>query len=564
MVEYLKDGHDPHREGGARVLPRAAVVALGALAAGGLVAVLVWRGTAWGLRAAELVATLALIGWLLYRYHAVSVGLAQAADLADAAPDAILVVDAAGTILLANARVTGLLGYEVPELLGQNVDVMVPEAQRAGHRAKRTHYRRTREARPMGSGAALSARCKDGSLIPVDISLSMSTFHKKPVTICVIRDMTEARRVREALTHANEELRRGVAALEGQTRALRKLEQASEFLQCCATESEAHRLAGHWAVELAPGTNGALFLYAGSREAAAPVSHWSARAGQDHVPAEPVSKQTCWALRRGRAHYSEAARPASACAHVAGSDPRLTLCIPLMAQGETLGVLVTQGTDETLGDAQEYILHALADRTAIAIANLRLRDALKAQTLIDPLTGLHNRRFFAEVLDGELGRVRRKEGTAALLLVDVDHFKRLNDTWGHPAGDAFLRAMGRTLSAAVANGGVVGRLGGEEFAVLLRDVDERAARRFAESLCTSVRALRVTSGQTAIPPQSISVGIALAPLQADDSEGLMRIADECLYRAKSQGRDRVVVSAGEATQRLVWTDPSQAVQRAIS
>jgi diguanylate cyclase (GGDEF)-like protein/PAS domain S-box-containing protein len=474
--------------------------------------------------------------------------LAEAVALADAAPDGILVVAEDGRILLANARMTALLGYPPELLIAQNVDSLLPDAARAAHRDSRRRFHAAPASRPMGSGRPLHARRRDGSLLPVGISLSNTTYGGKPVTICFLRDISEAQRVRAALTEANEELRRGMAALETQTHLLRELEQASELLQCCAVEREVLDLLAHWPTRLAPGSRGRLYLHVGARDELEHVASWGV--GDEGAELRPprLTAAECWALRRARAHRSAADQEHSRCRHAPDATGTQLLCIPLQAQGETLGLLTASGAADVLGELQEQLLHAMADRAAVALANIRLRDALRAQTIVDPLTSVFNRRHFTEALERELGHVRRLEGTLALLLLDVDHFKRLNDSAGHQAGDAVLRALGAALQKAVRECDVAARLGGDEFAVLLVDVDAGYALRFAERLRTQLRHLRVRDGEAVLPPQSLSVGIALSPRDSVDAESLLRQADERLYAAKRAGRDRAVIGIDADTQ----------------
>lgn len=161
----------------------------------------------------------------------------------------------------------------------------------------------------------------------------------------------------------------------------------------------------------------------------------------------------------------------------------------------------------------------------------------------DALTGLLNRRGLATHHERECARLRRGSKGYALLLADIDHFKRINDAHGHGVGDQALVGVARTLRAAMRPGDVVARTGGEEFCVLLADVDPAQALRTAERLREAVRDEPVLVGDLRLP-LTCSIGVAWTGDVADGLEGMSRRADEAMYRAKSLGRDRVVAAEG--------------------
>ncbi|BCJ40206.1 hypothetical protein GCM10010168_30640 [Actinoplanes ianthinogenes] len=170
--------------------------------------------------------------------------------------------------------------------------------------------------------------------------------------------------------------------------------------------------------------------------------------------------------------------------------------------------------------------------------NDRLRAVLQAQATSDALTGAANRRAFDESLHQAVGRAERGEGPAALVLIDVDHFKQINDTWGHAVGDRALVAVADALKAAAEDTEhLVARLGGDEFAVLLR-AGPRGASRYTERARAHLAA---TEGLPGGPPK-LSIGIGVAPYHAGGSEELQRVADAALYEAKGGGRGRTAMA----------------------
>ncbi|WP_251309152.1 GGDEF domain-containing protein [Halomonas sp. NCCP-2165] len=197
---------------------------------------------------------------------------------------------------------------------------------------------------------------------------------------------------------------------------------------------------------------------------------------------------------------------------------------------------------------------ALAGVAVLMIGGLMLalwriyqqREALIQQSRTDPLTGLDNRRHLYEVAAQEFARYRRGAAPPSLVLIDLDHFKRINDAYGHPTGDAVLVALARTLLSEVREVDRVARLGGEEFAVLLPDSDPAGATRLAERIRARIACLALPDRATG-ERLTASFGVATATPRMVGLEALYAVADRRLYRAKAEGRDRVVAGAeGEA------------------
>ncbi|NAZ85695.1 histidine kinase N-terminal 7TM domain-containing diguanylate cyclase [Kineococcus indalonis] len=174
----------------------------------------------------------------------------------------------------------------------------------------------------------------------------------------------------------------------------------------------------------------------------------------------------------------------------------------------------------------------------------QLRARLEEESVRDPLTGLHERRFLTAALGDALAAARRGGTALAVLVVDADRFKAVNDTHGHAAGDAVLVALAGALRRHVPAGGTAARCGGEEFVVLLPGAGPAAARERAEELRAACARLRVEVAPGAVVRPTVSVGTAVHPADADDAAGLLAAADAALYAAKAAGRDRVVAAGG--------------------
>jgi diguanylate cyclase (GGDEF)-like protein len=175
--------------------------------------------------------------------------------------------------------------------------------------------------------------------------------------------------------------------------------------------------------------------------------------------------------------------------------------------------------------------------TELTRANLQLRD----RAVRDALTGVHNRGYLEESLAREEARARRSGQPLGVVMIDIDHFKRFNDTYGHAAGDTVLRGVGQYVMSLTRGEDIFCRYGGEEFVLIMVDTTARAAWERAEALRAGVQELAIEHEGQGLSV-TLSIGVAMIPDQARDGQSALRAADAALYRAKQEGRNRVVVS----------------------
>jgi len=390
---------------------------------------------------------------------------------------------------------------------------------------------------------------KDGRTVALEVSTRLITEAGKAIGVQgMARDITKRRQTEAALEEANRKLTAWVNELEARTRQTALLNEMGELLQSCLTTEEAYAAIGAFTPRLFPSESGALGVLGPSRSLVEVVVSWG-----DPPPTDQLfAPDRCWALRRGRAYRVEAPGPGLVCGHV---DPSLLtgyLCVPMMAHGEPLGVLHLQGGSSRAGqpdrapdlllESHQRLAVTVAEHIALALANLRLRETLRSQSILDPLTGLFNRRYMEETLELELARAARGERAIGIILLDLDHFKPLNDSCGHDAGDALLRELAGVLKSRVRDGDIACRYGGEEFVLILPEASLELARRRAEELREEVKRLRVSHRGRVIGPITVSVGVAAFPDHGKNSAALLHAADAALYRAKAEGRDRVTIA----------------------
>jgi diguanylate cyclase (GGDEF)-like protein len=218
----------------------------------------------------------------------------------------------------------------------------------------------------------------------------------------------------------------------------------------------------------------------------------------------------------------------------------LSLELGFSAEGETK-LLLYPAADDFPAETRK-LAEWLASQAAVALENARLHDVVQRQAITDDLTGLVNRRRFIEALQAEIERARRFGSPLTVVLADIDDFKRVNDDFGHHAGDIALRSFADLIRSHVRDVDVPGRIGGEEFAILLPETDADGAASVAERMRQSLSSVKVPVSDDRGVRITASFGVAEhRPGQSGDD--LLRVADAALYRAKAEGKNRVATSS---------------------
>jgi len=492
---------------------------------------------------------------------------ARKGAILEGALDCVITMDEAGHVVEFNPAAEKTFGYRREQAVGRRVDeLIVPPRLRGGAEAALDRSLLRGEAGALRRRVERVAMRADGTEFPVEVSVTPIEGEGEPLYTAFLRDITERRQAEEALRGTRDELQKRVEArtaelkdanerlvdwveeLQLRAQDMRLLNEIGDHLQACHSVQEAYAVLAQYGGSLFPDEPGALCMLSEGHNLVECVAAWGTP-----PPAEEVfTPDDCWALRRGRPHVVEGPDARLVCRHVGTPPPAAYVCVPLMAQTTALGVLhLIEGPREAKPESALAPHHALArrqlaftvaDQVALALSNLRLQESLRDQAIRDPLTGLFNRRYMQESLDRELRRAKRRRTPMGVIMIDIDHFKRFNDTFGHAAGDALLREMGALLQRETRAEDIACRYGGEEFALILLDASADDTEERAMLLREGAARLRVEYGHQPLGNVTISVGVAVFPDHGTVAEALLKAADAALYRAKAGGRDRVRVA----------------------
>jgi diguanylate cyclase (GGDEF)-like protein/PAS domain S-box-containing protein len=364
----------------------------------------------------------------------------------------------------------------------------------------------------------------------------------------IAEDITVRKQEEAALRAAHQKLHVALREAEQRAKESAKLTELVDILQSCQSVDEAYQIAGGVLPRILSSQSGALCIMNASRNIVETVAAW----GEKLTTEKTFSPDSCWGLRRGKLHPVGDRSSPMRCAHVHSTVPGYA-CVPLSAHGEILGVLYIEKASSSaippglLPEDQMESLgrqgSAVGERISLAIATLRLREVLRSQSIRDPLTGLFNRRYMEESLERELRRTERNGQPVGFIMLDIDHFKHFNDTFGHQAGDALLRALGDLVGERTRGQDVACRYGGEEFCLILSGASKEATRKRAELLRDEVKRLSVTHAGRVLGKVSLSFGVAACPEDGRTADALVRAADQALYSAKAAGRDRIALAS---------------------
>jgi diguanylate cyclase (GGDEF)-like protein len=345
--------------------------------------------------------------------------------------------------------------------------------------------------------------------------------------------MDRQSRAEGEVARTNAELLNRSRELESRSHSIALISGMAQRLQAIHSEHEFVEVLACFLPQVLPDLAGSLYVHNSSRNLLTRTVTW----GEPQASPEFFAPEGCWGLRRGKEHVVDRPGTDLVCQHAAGALPVTRRCEPVLAGGEVIGLLYLEGptSSETL-----FRIGLVVENISLALVNEMLRKRLREQSIRDPLTGLFNRRYMEEALTLEAARAVRGRNPMALIMCDVDHFKRFNDSHGHEAGDALLRAVAAQIQSHFRDGDIVCRYGGEEFMVIAPGTALGPIRQRVDGLRRSVRELTIEFRGQRLGPVTMSFGMdgwdENSPIRPEE---MVSRADQALYRAKRLGRDRI-------------------------
>lgn len=446
----------------------------------------------------------------------------------DATPNGLIISDQKGNIVLANASAEKILGYEKEELLGKCVDTLVPPASRGKHLQLRRDYFAHPAVKQMGVGRELAAVRKDGTEFPIEIGLNPIDIDGEQFVISSLIDITGRKRAEAAVREADrrrvlfeKQKLSQVLSLEDTVGTLRDMNTLCDFIVERTTEILE---AGKCSLMLLDQQTQEFLIKASKGLDAETVKKTRVKLGEGI--AGKVAQEGKPLLIAG----TEIPSAAQGAAYPKESF----LSVPIFVHDKLIGVVNV--SDKSAGDGATAftdtdlrILTTIVRRAAVALESVDYCRELEQLSLIDPLTGLYNYRYFIQRLDQEVHRLERYPKPLSLLRLDVDNFRSYNDAYGHDEGDELLREIGRILQDKSRKTDVVCRYAGDEFAVILPETGTEGAVRIAEDIRDAVAGMNVPT------PVHVTTGIA-GHGKGRDRRDLIVKADQALAQAKKDCR----------------------------
>ncbi|MEB3209949.1 MAG: diguanylate cyclase, partial [Leptolyngbyaceae bacterium] len=447
--------------------------------------------------------------------------------------DGVLVTNAEGCILLANSAARIFLGWPKASLKGQLLThlllqpIPLESLCQCSNTFEGELFRDTEFTLSSAQDESVVGNC-------LSVDCVVMVTEQQQMFVYSIRDVTAINARREALTAEHQYLKQ-------RHREITLLDELNTRLQTCLRVDEVYAIAQTILSAFFPDCSGIIYSLDERSGMLDCVSGWN----DGLLLSTPIFKTCdCWALRLGKSYcFHDGHAQGISCHHLRSPSGSMShMCKPLTAQGITHGLLYWGGfADGTLTPEVQSLIDTIAERIALAIANIKMRDQLEERSIRDQLTGVFNRRYLEEALEQLVHRANRQETSISIALLDIDHFKQFNDTYGHAAGDKVLREFSQLMSNQVRVCDLVCRYGGEEFVIVLPETSADIAQRRLSDLCSVIRQLRLQHAGKILPSITASVGlVSLVPKEHTALE-LLNIADQALYKAKHEGRDRIVL-----------------------
>jgi len=381
----------------------------------------------------------------------------------------------------------------------------------------------------------------EGSLVDITnrkIAEEQIRKHKEELEDLVKNRTTE-------LINANKKLSISIKEQEQRNLEMTRINQMSDLLHACKNEFETYGILESACKQLFSNDSGYLCIIDETRTRMEIMACW----GDFHLSKTTLlSFDDCWALRRGKEHFVESKEIGPFCTHLSSKIVNGYLCTPIVAQGEALGVLhicfgnYSENDFKRIFKEKKIIINRIVEHYALSLVNLRLRESLRMESIQDPLTGLYNRRYMEKSIEREASRCEKYNKNLGVVMIDIDHFKKFNDTYGHETGDAVLENLSAFIKKNVRDEDIACRYGGEEFMLIMPELSLEETKKMAEKLRAGIKKDVKIRYKNKILDITASLGVSAYIEHGPGINNVIQAADAALYIAKDNGRDQVAVA----------------------
>jgi len=456
-------------------------------------------------------------------------------NITDTAQDAVVMLDGIGNILFWNRAAERIFGHAAGEALGRGLhSLLIPPRFREEHLRGFERFRATGQGPLIGKTVELPAIKRDGTEIPIELSISAVKIKDQWCAIGIARDITERKLAEAELARQSERLRTMNTELQALYEVSLAMSRNIDMEKLLTEVLQTISRTGIFPFEV----RGTIFLVEGGELRLTSFVNLAEDGSGSWEPCGKRDPSHCLcglALETGEiviSHNSRKDRRHGACNP--DEPPHGHVILPLKARDTVVGVLTLYTEpDVVIGEQVLKLLSSIGNQIGIAVSNAKLFEETKSSSLHDPLTGLANRRFLDIQMEKSLESAKRYGDRLAVIMLDIDHFKRYNDTYGHPEGDRLLVQVAEILVRELRKSDYVFRYGGEEFLAMLPGANWETAREAAERLRETV------ASQAGI---TVSLGVASLSRSLQRKDVLISAADSALYQAKQKGRNRVEIS----------------------
>tara|TARA_R110002072_G_C7918868_1_gene530893 strand:- start:344 stop:1738 length:1395 start_codon:yes stop_codon:yes gene_type:complete len=333
----------------------------------------------------------------------------------------------------------------------------------------------------------------------------------------------------------NVELKHDLDEFELQKRELTALNKMSDYLQACNTTDEISSALISAIKQIWPDASGAFYLLNKEQGKYDKLDEWGIKKN-----VSDISSNECWAHRLSKPFPDFASSGTVNCNVEGCSQSEAQSCFPIMSGGESFALLHISGVNFSNNLHYQDMAKIVCERLGLAIYNLQLKDYLEFKSTRDVLTGLCNRQYMEQALKTEIQRASRDDKLLTVAFIDIDHFKKTNDFYGHGAGDYLLKKFSQSILSSLRAGDVACRYGGDEFLVIFPDTNTHEVELVLERISRTIK--RGIDDESKSLDMTFSSGVAQFPIHGSNYKELLKQADLALYEAKDNGRNRIEIA----------------------